>query len=260
MPNWLRELDDLLRGRKNRPELLAEGTAQLRLGPHVAMAVVLGIVYGLCMALYSVLNRTPPAYEQFLSSALKVPALFLLTLLVSFPSLYVFSALTDAQLSPLSELRVIMSAVVVSLAVLASFAPITVFFALTTSSYPFMKLLHVFFFAVAAVVGLGYLLNLMRRLDQAQALGARARAARGEETAPVRSLGADPPLPAAPVKGSGRALFEAWLLVYALVGAQMAWVLRPFIGSPKLPFEWFRPRGGNVFSDVLRSIGELLTR
>jgi len=258
MPTWLRELDDLLRGRKGRPEALAEGTGHLRIGPHVGMAVLLGIIYGLCMALYSVLNRTPPAYEQFLSSALKVPALFFLTLLVSFPSLYVFSALTDAQLSPLAALRVIVSAVVVSLAVLASFAPITAFFTLTTSSYPFMKLLNVFFFGTAACVGLGFLLNMLRQLDRARTLGATSQAARAEEVTAGRRAGADPPPFTTAGKDAGRKLFQAWLVVYALVAAQMAWVLRPFIGASKLPFEWFGQRGGNGFTDVLHAIGELM--
>ena len=47
--------------------------------------------------------------------------------------------------------------------------------------------------------------------------------------------------------------------LYALVGAQMAWILRPFIGSPHyVAFRWFRPRGGNVFIDIIRTIGEFL--
>jgi hypothetical protein len=255
MPNWLRELDDLLRGRKSRAELLAEGTAHLKLGPHVAMAVLLGILYGLSMALYSALNRTPPAYAQFVASAIKVPALFILTLLVSFPSLYVFSALTDAEVNPLSELRVIVSSVVVTLAVLASFAPITVFFTFTTSSYPFMKLLNVFFFVVAALVGLGFLLKMLRQLDQARALTGRAKQPAVQQPALAAP---DPPPPVRPRKPVGGPLFQTWLIVYALVGAQMAWVLRPFIGSPHLPFEWFRPRGGNAFIDVFRTIGELV--
>lgn len=38
-----------------------------------------------------------------------------------------------------------------------------------------------------------------------------------------------------------------WVVIYALVGAQMGWLLRPFIGSPDMPFTWFRERSGNVF-------------
>ena len=38
--------------------------------------------------------------------------------------------------------------------------------------------------------------------------------------------------------------------MFALVGAQMSWVLRPFIGSRGTPFQWFRPRGSNFFEAV----------
>ena len=53
------------------------------------------------------------------------------------------------------------------------------------------------------------------------------------------------------------AVFKIWVLVFALVGAQMSWVLRPFIGSPDMDFSWFRKRDSNFFLDVIRSIGEL---
>ena len=36
-------------------------------------------------------------------------------------------------------------------------------------------------------------------------------------------------------------MFQVWILLYGLVGAQMSWVLRPFIGSGE--FKWFRERG-----------------
>ena len=49
-----------------------------------------------------------------------------------------------------------------------------------------------------------------------------------------------------------------WIFIYALVGAQMGWILRPFIGAPDLPFTFFRERQANFFIDVLRTLGELL--
>ena len=64
----------------------------------VGTAVVLGIAYGLFMGLYAVMTRTPACWEQLLSTAIKVPALFLGTLVVTFPSLYVFSALLGTRL------------------------------------------------------------------------------------------------------------------------------------------------------------------
>lgn len=42
-------------------------------------------------------------------------------------------------------------------------------------------------------------------------------------------------------------VFRCWLIVFALVGSQMSWVLRPFLGNPAVPFTWFRPRGSSFF-------------
>ena len=55
-----------------------------------------------------------------------------------------------------------------------------------------------------------------------------------------------------------RVVFRCWVLLFALVGAQMGWVLRPFVGRPQLPFTWFRERKSNVFSGVLNALNSLL--
>ena len=38
---------------------------------------------------------------------------------------------------------------------------------------------------------------------------------------------------------------------------QMGWLLRPFIGTPQRPFEWFRERDSNFLLDVVRTLGDL---
>jgi hypothetical protein len=48
-------------------------------------------------------------------------------------------------------------------------------------------------------------------------------------------------------------VFGCWVVLFGIVGAQMSWVLRPFLGTPGLPFEWFRPRGSNFFEAVWKS-------
>ena len=40
----------------------------------------------------------------------------------------------------------------------------------------------------------------------------------------------------------------------------MGWLLRPFVGSPDLPFQWFRPGQGNFFLAVVDSLASLLGR
>ena len=254
MANALKELDDLLRGNSTRPELLARGTAHMRLGPYLALCLALGAVYGLSMGLYAVFGRVPAEYAQLLASALKVPALFLLTLVVVFPSLYTFTALLDVRLDLPSALRLVVAAVTVTLAVLASFAPVTAFFTLSAAGYPFMKVLNVFLFAVAGLIGLGFLARALGRWEAAQAPLAREEAAERNQTALHWSADAGRLRRTASRSG----LFMVWMLLYAFVGAQMAWLLRPLIGDPAQPFAVFCERGGNAFADFFNALGKLL--
>lgn len=54
-----------------------------------------------------------------------------------------------------------------------------------------------------------------------------------------------------------RAVFRVWIVVFGLVGAQMAWVLRPFLGSPDYAFAWFRHRESNFFEGLLYALTHL---
>jgi hypothetical protein len=191
---------------------------------------------------------------QVVASALKVPALFFLTLVVTFPSLYVFSALLGVRLGPLDTLRLVVAPTAVNIAVLASFALITLFFDFCTSSYPFMKLLNIAFFATGGLIGLSFMMTMLERLrpvaddppGEAPETAAPAPAERGLTPWPVPSQHTM----------AGR-VFRVWIVLYALVGAQMAWVLRPFVGAPNQPFTWFRERADNFLVDLARTIADL---
>jgi hypothetical protein len=164
----------------------------------------------------------------------------------------VFMALLDVRLDGLSALRLVMAAIVVMLTVLASFATVTAFFTLTAASYPFMKLLNVFLFGLAGIVGLGWLSRTLARWDEAHR--PPEEDAKEEET-PLRHLYRRKRKPAAPGQ---RGLFFVWMLLFAFVGAQMAWLLRPLIGDPTQPFTVFSARGGNAFADFFQALGTLL--
>jgi hypothetical protein len=56
-----------------------------------------------------------------------------------------------------------------------------------------------------------------------------------------------------------RRVFTIWMIVFGLVGAQMAWILRPFIGAPGTPFTWFRERGSNFFESVWHHLTHLVS-
>jgi hypothetical protein len=184
------------------------------------------------MGLYAALRGGSGAPYQLMAAMAKVPLLFLLTLLVTLPSLYVFSALAQSRLTLSATLRLLLAAITVTLALLASFGPVTGFFTLSTESYPFMVVLNVVFFAIGGFVGLTF---LRRALDHVFAEG------------PPDAAAVNAPLPPVPRSRADRRVFRIWTLIYAVVGAQMGWILRPFIGDPGRPFTLFRERESNFF-------------
>jgi hypothetical protein len=258
----LLELDRVLRGDATAPRELAQHNGlQIAFRPLVLVNLALAAVYGVCMGFFGVFNRDEPEFRQMLADMFKVPALFVLTLLVTFPSLYVFNALIGSRLSPASLGKLLAAALAVLLAVLSAFGPIVAFFSVTTTSYPFIVLLNVAMFTVAGGFGLSFLLQTLAKL---------ARLARQPAT-PVEPLpveDAEPGNPASPLVPVAaetashdlnvKIVFRIWLVVFALVGAQMSWVLRPFVGSPEREFAWFRPREASFFQSVTRSLRSLL--
>jgi hypothetical protein len=265
---------------------LRQGTIAIPLRGLSVVILVLGMIYGLCMGSFS-LFRADGSNLQIVASALKVPLLFFLTLLVTFPSLYVFNALVGSRLSLLAVLRLLIAALGVNLAVLASLGPIVAFFSVSTTSYEFMVLLNVIIFAVSGALGLAFLLQTLNRLSLVdrelvdrepidERITAEQAAAREQPTmveaievaAPgVSSAPAPPelPQPGALDRLEGQMLgkhvkkvFGMWIVVFGLVGAQMGWVLRPFIGDPSSPFEWFRERESNFFESVADTLRRLL--
>lgn len=258
-PSWLGELDGLLRGDQTRALREGRGTEALRLQAFIGSAVGLGVVYGVCMGLFAVMTRTPACWEQLVATAIKVPALFLFTLIVTFPSLYVFSALLGTRLRFVDVLRMLVAAITLNLCVLAAFGPITAFFTISTTSYAFMKLLNVAFFAVSGVLGLGFLMRALAALEEGPGSPASGKGGLRADPGPP----APPPLPGSAEASAGaggarsRTVLSVWLVLYALVGAQMGWVLRPFIGDPGQAFQVFRGREANIFIDVVRSLGAL---
>ncbi len=225
--NYALEVDGTLRGRYTSPDALQSGEITYSARRLVASCLALGMLYGLCMGSFAFFRGAQEPGRQLVAATLKVPLLFLLTLVVTFPSLYVFSALAGSRLTAIATLRLLLIAITVNLAVLAGFGPVITFFASCTQSYPFIKLLNVLLFSIAGVLSL---VLLRRSLDHAFDDWKDRRA---------------------------RAVFLVWIVVYSVVGAQMGWVLRPFIGTPLRRFEWFRDHDSHFFSNVLETVRAL---
>jgi hypothetical protein len=250
----LRDLDLILRGDLTRPSSLREGKVEVAPGRVSRVIVVLCMIHGLCMATFAVFSRNGPALGQVVATMVKVPLLFYLTLLVTLPSLYVFNALVGSRLSFSAVVRLLIATLGVNVAVLSSLGPIVAFFSVSTTSYPFMVLFNVVVFATAGFLAQLFLLQTLQRLSLAQS---------SSEAAP-EAMDSEPPSAIRPLSGQvlGRqvkTIFRLWMVVFGLVGAQMGWVLRPFIGNPNIPFTWFRGRQSNFFEAVLRTLGSLLS-
>lgn len=184
----------------------------------------------LFFALYGAVMGSTGSLWQALSSGVKLPLLFLATLIICAPTLYFFNLIFGSNQSLSQNISIILTAITVTSVVLLSFAPIVLFFLLTSSNYQFFKLLNVAVFALAGIIGVWFLIQGMRQVSLGGSEGARAR----------------------------MRIVYLWILIYAFVGSQLAWTLRPFIGAPSIPFELFRQLGGNFYTNIFASIAEIL--
>jgi hypothetical protein len=218
-------VETILRDRRQFFEEIREGIGvQEKTRSMVVSATAFLSVYG------AVLGSTH-SLLQALSSATKLPLLFLITLAICVPALYVLSVLFGASQRLTQSIALVLTAITVTAVLLLSFAPITFFFMLTTSGYQFFKLLNVLFFMIAGFLGMVFLSQGVHVVSTSDK----------EEGAKMRRL-----------------LLYVWIVLYAFVGSQMAWTLRPFVGYPDAKFELVRELGGNFYSNILISMGEVL--
>ncbi len=269
MKTWLQVLDRILRGEMTKGSDLERGLAAIPLGGMTVLIILLGGIYGMGMGTFALFKEGGPSVAQFLASTIKIPALFLLTLVITFPSLYVFNALVGSRLGLWPVLRLLIAGLAVTLAVVASFGPIVAFFSISTTSYSFMVLLNVLMCAVAGLLGLIFLRQTLHRLvvatqppvTPAPPVTLAPPVAPPPPTEPGSPLAARPafakpapgaldPLDDRPFGMQVQGVFRCWMVLFALVGSQMGWVLRPFIGAPDQPFTFFRGRDSNFFAAV----------
>lgn len=179
------------------------------------------------LSLYGFVTGLSHSWLQALSTAVKMPLLFLLNLVFTLPALYFFAlALLSIRLSVAQAGVVVLSGIGVTSFLLLGLSPVTLFFVLTSSSYPFFQLLAVIFVAISGFTGLYYILRGFTWVDTEHEL--------------TRS-------------SVGNALLRVWVILYGFVGAQMTWRLSPLIGDPKLPFFLIQPSRDNFFVDVIHA-------
>ena len=92
-----------------------------------------------CFAIYgAIIGATNSALPlQILSSAVKLPALYLITLIVCLPTLYIFNAFFGSRSTIRQHWAYLLSAITVISVLLCGFAPVTLFFLLTIDDKSF---------------------------------------------------------------------------------------------------------------------------
>ena len=217
----LRHIDDILRA---PTPLAGQGTrhAVTRL---LSLTLCFAVFYGAVMGCYGgVAGRR---ILQPLFSGLKVPLLLLVTFALSLPSFYVFNLLLGLGEDFAKSLRALLATQTVLTVVLASLSPFTILWYASFTDHDSATLFNAAMFAVASFSAQW---TLRRYYKPLIALNPRHRWT-----------------------------LRLWLLIYAFVGIQMGWLLRPFLGHPNLPTSFFRPDSwGNAYVYVAEMIGHAL--
>lgn len=216
MKSHLAGIDDLLRA---RPRVVV-GDAP---GPRrvVLMMVVFGILYGAVMGSFG--GVTGERFLQVVYSGVKVPLLLTATFLISLPSFFVINTILGLRDDFAKTLRALIATQAAMTVILASFAPFTAFWYASSADYQMALLFNAFMFGLASVTAQLLLLRLYRPL-----------------------IANNP---------RHRAMIRLWLVIYAFVGIQMGWTLRPFIGAPNVETTFFRQEAwGNAYVEVANII------
>jgi len=230
---YLGLIDGILRRREDYfTEIFQGEKLRARIRSYLTIIAVLSLVYGLTMGTSAFVVGFNRGGLQMLSSGLKVPALYLLTVLICFPVLFVILVLMGSRLSFLQTLALILLALTLNSILLAAFAPIVLFFIITDSSYDFVKVAHVAVMGFSGIWALAALWHGLREMCERSDL-----------------------YPKKAVR-----IMQLWILIFGFVGTQMAWSLRPFVGSPDQPFKVFRAgQEGNFYTAVAHSIGKIFS-
>lgn len=179
------------------------------------------------------------APEQALFCAIKLPLILLLTSLGNGLLNAMLAPLLGLNIAPRQTLLAVLLSFTIAAAILGAFSPVLWFLIwnlppLTTDprqvadAHRLLLLTETLMIAFAGIMANARLVRLLRELS-----GSRASAA--------------------------KVLF-AWLAGNLFLGSQLAWILRPFVGSPHLAVEFLRPDAfkGNFFDSLWNTARHLL--
>lgn len=220
-------LDSLLRrGTDFASELGDEAVARSFFRSALPWLVALGAIYGFVMGSYSAIRAAQPWHGAYvLTTAVKVPLLLLFTAGICFPALYVFGIAGGAKIRAGTLWAALTAALLIMTLLLVALTPVVLLMQTTIQGYAVVKLMHLLVWTVAGIGALRFFAGLLAQLDPE-------------------------------LRKNGR-LMIFWMFTFGLVGAQSAWMMRPFIGHPLEPFRITDNLHGNVLQDIVRMLARL---
>ncbi|MGC4032375.1 MAG: hypothetical protein QM754_11710 [Tepidisphaeraceae bacterium] len=177
------------------------------LGRLIFIAALAAMGYGAVMGSFGVLYGQ--SGWQVLFAAIKSPMLLAVTFVLTLPSFLVINLLLGLGRDVKDVLHALAAGQVAVSVGLLSLSPLTLLWYLSVPRYEPAILFNAAMFAVASLGGQRPLRALYRPLILRNPLHRR--------------------------------MLVIWLTVYAFVGVQAGWVMRPFIGKPDAPAEFLRP-------------------
>jgi hypothetical protein len=218
----LAKAEDILRRKPWTTHSLDNGRALAWL---LASIVVFGGFYGGVMGTFR--GLAPETLVQVAYSAIKVPLMLLATFVISLPSFFVLNTLLGLRRDLREALRALLATQAGLSIILASLAPFTALWYASFSSYSSAVGFNGLMFAVASFSAQWLLRGYYQPLV-------------------LRS-------------GRHRVVMRVWVVIFAFVGIQMAWLLRPFVGDPRSPLQFFREdiRSVDAYVTVVRLVTRL---
>ncbi len=173
-----------------------------------------------------------------LFTAVKLPLVLLLTLAFTFPLAWVWARACGLSLGLLEAVKLTTTTLAIAAVVLASLSPVALLFTWSAGSpsdsarttHNALYLSHTALVGAAALVGTRALWLRLTDLEHCETRRWR--------------------------------IFATWLLTYAFVGGEVAWAMRPFVGSIYAPITFLRSDAldGNVYEFILLDILPHLAR
>lgn len=209
-------------------DLIGELAVRPKLVRLASYALASSALYGTSMGLYH------PEFPlvQAAASAIKVPALFLLTLAICLPTLHFVGLLFGSPVRFGQSVAILLTGICQTCILLGAFAPISLFFLVSKSSYAFLMIMHVLIFAFCGMAGLTSIYQNFEYIRST--LGTEQR------------------------RLDTNHLLKQWMLLYVIVGTQMSYNLAPFVNRGG-PVTIFNAVPGNFFSYIWGVLLEALS-